>query len=298
MTPITIGITTRNRAAALERCVRSLGSLHIDDLAVLVFDDASDPPVDPGDAWHPGVPVRVIRDERGVGYIAGRNRLVQEAGTDYVLLLDDDTALLSADAIGRACEILDADRAVGAVAFAQAEADGRPWPESMQPGRGEHPAVVSSFTGFAHLIRRELFLRLGGYLERLVFYGEEKDFCVRLMDAGFKTVYLPEARVAHLPDPSGRSQSRYVRYVIRNDCLSSFHREPWPLALVGLPVRLWRYTRMARNIEGGDSGGLTWIVGQLVREFPAAVRARRAVKWSTIRAWRRLSRTTVPYVRP
>ena len=288
MTPITVGITSRNRPDALARCFRSLAAL-ADIRSVIVFDDASQPPV----AAPSGV--QVIRDERGVGYIAGRNRLVHEATTPYVLLLDDDTVVLARESVRRAVEVLDADATVGAVAFAQAEADGRPWPESMQPGRSRVPAVVPSFTGFAHLVRRDLFLSLGGYQESLVFYGEEKNFCVRLLDAGFKVVYLPDALIAHLPDPAGRSESRYVRYVIRNDVLTSVHTEPLLLVLTGFPVRLWRYTRMAKRISGGDPGGLRWILLELWAALPRALRDRRPVSWATIRAWRQLGRQNVPY---
>ena len=63
------------------------------------------------------------------------------------------------------------------------------------------------------------FPEIGGYRESFGFYGEEKDLCLRLLDAGYVTVYLPEALVAHVPDDSGRSQQRYLRFVSRNDCL-------------------------------------------------------------------------------
>ena len=291
--PITIGITTRNRPESLQRCLASLR--HVRDVeAVFVFDDASDPAVTAYQSLG-STPVRVIRDLAGVGYIAGRNRLVAEARTPYVLLLDDDAVVLSGEGIARACAVLEADPRIGGVAFAQAEADGRPWPARMQPGRSDVPAVVPSFIGFAHLLRRDLFLSLGGYRERLMFYGEEKDYCLRLMDAGYRVVFLPDALVAHIVDPAGRSQSRYVRYVIRNDLLTSFHTEPLALAIAGVPVRLWRYTRMARSVPGGDRGGLWWIMSDVWRAWPDIRRSRQPVAWATIREWRRLARASVPY---
>jgi GT2 family glycosyltransferase len=291
--PITIGITTRNRPESLQRCLASLRQVR-DVAAVLVFDDASEPPV-PLPPSMGSTPVHVIRDDRAVGYIAGRNRLMTEARTPYVLLLDDDAVVLSAEAIDRACAVCDADPRVGGVAFAQAEADGRPWPQRMQPGRSDVPAIVPSFIGFAHLLRRDVFLSLGGYRERLMFYGEEKDYCVRLMDAGYRVVFLPDALVGHIVDPAGRSQSRYVRYVIRNDLFTSLHTEPMPLAIAGVPIRLWRYTRMARSVPGGDRGGLSWIVSEVWRAWPEIRRARKPVAWATIREWRRLARQSVPY---
>ena len=67
----------------------------------------------------------------------------------------------------------------------------------MQPAPVTFPCVVASFIGFAHLLRRDVFLDLGGYQESFIYYGEEKDFCLRLLDAGYRTVYLPDARIAH-----------------------------------------------------------------------------------------------------
>jgi len=293
LTRLTVGITTRNRPAALRRCLESLHILAPLAPRIVVFDDSSDQPasslvagIAPG--W------TVIRDERQVGYIAGRNRLMNDAATPYVLLLDDDAVVLSLASVEAAMAVLDRDGAVAAVGFAQAEQDGSPWPERMQPGRGLQPVYVGSFIGFAHLLRRDAFLRLGGYRESFVFYGEEKDFCVRALDAGMRVVYLPGALVGHIPDAGGRSATRYVRFAIRNDCLYSLYNEPWPIVALSLPLRLWRYRRMKVS-SGAASGGLRWIVGELRRTLPDVRCHRQAVSWSTFREWRRLGRTIVPY---
>ena len=298
MTQLTIGITTRNRPAALERCIRSLAPLQPLARCAVVFDDASEAGVEAlvQSVAPPDMDVRVIRDDRAVGNIAGRNRLMNEARTPFVLLLDDDAVIFEASPVERAMQLLAADERVAAVAFAQGEADGSRWPERMQPAAAREAVYVPAFIGFAHLLRRETFLALGGYRESLVFYGEEKDFCVRALDAGHRIVYLPDAVIGHLPDPAGRSASRYVRFVIRNDCLYSLYNEPWPLAAVSLPVRLWRYRRMAG--PNREPGGLRWIAGELTRALAEIPRHRRPVSWATIREWRRLSRHTVPYVAP
>lgn len=294
MTPLTVGITTRNRPDALRRCLASIARVLGSGIEVLVFDDGSDVPAAQQLAGEP-VPARFIRDERGPGYIAGRNELVTQAANEFVLLLDDDAVLIERGAIERAIRVLERDDRVAAVAFAQAEQDGRPWPERMQPGRSAVAARVPSFIGFAHLLRRRVFLQLGGYRADFVCYGEEKDYCLRLLDAGYRVVYLPDALVGHVVDVGGRDQRRYVRYAIRNDCLMSLYNEPWPLVVIGLPIRLLRHRRMAASIAGGDAGGVRWIVGELRRAFREVRRRRRPVSWDTIREWRRLGRAPAPY---
>lgn len=299
MSALTVGITTRHRPLALTRLVRSLDLLMEFSPQVLVFDDGSHPPAAQtiaGLTTH--LSIRVIRDETGSAYIAGRNRIVREAVTPYVLLLDDDAVILTPEPIRQAVALLERDPSVAAIGFAQAEADGRPWPEAMQPGRGRVPSLVPAYIGFAHLIRTDIFRAHGGYCELLVFYGEEKELCVRLWNAGLKIVYLPDALIAHVPDRGGRSDSRYVRYAIRNDCLFSILNEPLPLPFVSIPIRLRRYSKMARGVRGGDIGGFRWLLADLFRVFPAAIRLRQAVAWKTMRHWRRLGRNIVPYVAP
>ena len=299
MTRLTVGITTRHRPHALARLIRSLQCLADFDPRVIVFDDGSDPPAaqtvaDVGST----LSIRVVRDETGAAYIVGRNRIIEMAATPYALLLDDDAVILDAAPIREAVRVMDRDASVAAVGFAQAEANGEPWPVSMQPGRALVPALVPSYIGFAHLLRVDTFRAHGGYREMLIFYGEEKELCMRLWDAGSKVVYLPGALIAHVPDRAGRSDSRYVRFAIRNDCLFSILNEPLPLALLSIPIRLRRYGRMAKGIAGGDSGGFRWLLGDLWRAWPAAWRQRRPVSWRTVRYWRHLRRNVVPYVAP
>jgi GT2 family glycosyltransferase len=294
MKDLTVGIATRNRPASLDRCLRSLHVLAPLASPVVVFDNASDPPAGVAPGLVPGLAITIIRDDGQQGHIAGRNRMVREAPTPYVLLLDDDAVVFSAAAIASGLDVLERDASVAAVAFAQAEQDGSPWPEAMQPGRGARPAYVSAYIGFAHLVRRDTFVRLGGYRENLVFYGEEKDYCIRVLDAGMRVVYLPGALVGHVPDPAGRSATRYVRFVIRNDCLYSLYNEPWPIVAMSLPLRFWRYRKMKAQ-AGAASGGVRWILGELRRELPDVWRNRRPVSWATLREWRRLARTVVPY---
>src|SRR5207237_777641 len=181
MTPrLTVGITTRDRPASLDTCLRSLDAIRSLCPEILVFDDGSHPPAIGGISQGIVAP-RLLRDHRSPGYIVGRNRLVREAAAPAVLLLDDDTRIVSRESIEQALAVLNGDGRVAAVAFSQAEADGRPWPVRMQPSPVTRPSIVASFIGFAHLLRRDVFLALGGYREDFVYFGEEKDFCVRLL---------------------------------------------------------------------------------------------------------------------
>jgi GT2 family glycosyltransferase len=285
MPSLSIGITTRNRPQALARCLGSLDALRALAPEVLVFDDGSEPPATVEGAT---LPVRIVRDTSSPGYIVGRNRLAREATAPLVLLLDDDTCVLSAASVEQAMAVLEHDTVAGAVAFAQAEADGTPWPAAMQPARSDSPCLVPSFIGFAHLLRRDLFLRLGGYRESFVFYGEEKEFCLRLIDAGHRTVYLPDALVSHLPDAGGRSLTRYLRFVSRNDCLNALYNDPLPRVLWTLPARFLLYFRMRRGWKIRDPWGWLWLAREVGRVATQSSFRRTPVSRATVKTWRAL----------
>jgi len=277
----------------LLRCIDSLRYIEHLEPEIIVFDDASDVPARETLKSRPQV--RIIRDDRGPGNIVGRNALMKAALAETVLLLDDDAALLNGSGVERGMRIIQSDRQVGAVAFAQANADGTPWPEGMQPGRGHTSRYVPAFIGFAHLLDRAVFLSLGGYRESFVFYGEEKEYCLRLLDRGHRVVYLPDALVVHAQDAAGRTPQRYLRYVTRNDCLHALYNEPMWRAMWLVPARLALYFRMRSRWGIHDPGGLRWIVSQIAENARAALRSRRPVSRQTRASWRRLRDGSAPY---
>jgi GT2 family glycosyltransferase len=299
--PLTVGICTRDRHESLLRCVRSLR--HAQDLIdrVIIVDDASVARVEPalraalGDEMPEGL--IVVRAEERIGLSAGRNRVAQAARTPYVLYLDDDALLLSRDSVAAAVAVVDADPAVAAVAFAQADGEGRLYPPGAQPSPATRPSLVRSFIGFAHLLRRDVLLAMGGFRELLGIMGEERELSFRLLDAGYRIVYLPGAPVAHLADPGGRDTRGWLFQTVRNDALSGLLNEPLPVALGMLPVRLWRYFPMRKNWGGEDPGGFRRIVAAVAESLPRVRQERRAVRWSTLRAWRELAQSP-PYDGP
>ncbi len=296
---LTIGITTRDRPASLRACLDSLALVKDVDPEVLVFDDGSEPPVAKQIADRTdGASVRVLSDPLRHGYIAGRNLLVGRAQGELVLLLDDDARLLTSGAIMRGIEVLRSDPRIGAVGFAQGEADGRPWPAAMQPSSATSAAIVPSFIGFAHLIRRDVFLQAGGYREQLGCYGEEKDFCLRLLHRGWLTVYLPDAIVAHVPDAASRDTQRYLRFVARNDCLNALYNDPIARALWVLPARFALYFRMRRAWKIDDPWGWAWLLRELTVQLPTALAQRDPVSRRTLAAWRMLRRVDTAYAAP
>ena len=297
--PLTVGICTRDRRGSLLRCLRALRHAEPWTDRVIVVDDGSDPPLagvqaELGEEAPPRL--AVLRQEPS-GVSAGRNRIAREARTPWVLFLDDDAVLLSPHAVRAGMEVLERDPSVAAVAFPQADAEGALLPPGAQPSPATEPALVRTFIGFAHLVRREALLAAGGYRELLEINGEERELSLRLLDAGQRIVYLPGAPIAHLADAAGRDLRRFLHLVVRNDVLAALLNEPLPLAAASVPVRLWRYFPMRKGWRADDPGGFGRIVRAVAGALPRVARERRAVRWSTLREWRRLAQSP-PYHPP
>lgn len=299
--PITVGVATRNRPDSLRRCVRSLQQLGRRLGELIVVDDGSMPPVADvlrGLADGVGSKLDVVRQE-GQGYIAARNKIARLARHPYVFLCDDDAEVLDPSAVDMACRVLDADHDVVAVAFAQADGNGTPWPAGMQPAAVDYACYVPTFIGFAHLLRRDAFLRLEGYRESFEFYGEEKEFCLRVWDSGGTVVYLPDALVAHHADPAGRDLIRYFRSYTRNDCLNALYNLPLPVAVARVFSRWLHFRSTALNHVGvDDADGRGWLVSELKRHMPSIWRERRPVRWQSLVRFRSLKRRPIPYALP
>jgi GT2 family glycosyltransferase len=299
---VTVGIGTRNRPESLARCLRSLRLVEELIDAVIVVDDGSDTPLEPVVRRELGAlaprGLRFIRNETSRNVAAGRNLIAREARTPWVLNLDDDAVVVFPDAIRDGVRVLERDRQVAAVAFAQADAEGKPWPAGAQPAPVDYACYVAAFIGFAHLLRREAFLEVGGYREGLGQNGEEKELCMRLLDAGGRVVYLPRARVAHLADMAGRDPRRYLHQTVRNDVLGALYNDPLPVLLADVPLRLARYFTMRKGWKIHDPGGLGTILRDLAGGLRGTLRERRPVRLSTIRLWREMGRTRPPYHLP
>ena len=299
---LAVGVCTRDRPDALVRCIRSLRLLGELEGDVIVMDDGSQMRVEPAlrEALGSGAPpgLRVLRNETSRSLAAGRNAIARATAAAYVLNLDDDAALVDPAAIRAAVAVLDADPRVGAVALAQVDDEGRAWPPHAQPAPVTVRSQVATFIGYGHVLRRDALLGVGGFREALGINGEEKELSIRLLDAGWRVVYLPDAVVAHVADQTGRDRRRYLHQTVRNDVLGALYTLPFPLVLGGALVRLRRYFVMRKGWEIDDPEGFPGVLRQLAPGARAALGSRTPVRWSTVREWRRLTQQPVPYHGP
>ena len=290
---LTVGITTRNRPQSLLRCLASLDLLGDVLTEVIVVDDSSDVPVADSLDLPPSMAakMRVVRQTASEGYIVARNTIMRLAVNEYVLLLDDDAYLIGADGLKEALAIMERHAEVAAIGCAQAEADGSPWPAAMQPAPVSYRCRVASYIGFAHLLRRRAFHEVGGYQEALHFYGEEKGFCARFLKAGYQVVYMPDALVAHVPDPQGRSSAalpslRHPQRLSVCASLSAVARGLRPASAPSGALFLHEPRSTRSPIRPGSAG----LCRNWPASLPAVFRTRTPMTWANLADWRQLRR--------
>lgn len=236
MTSLAALIATRNRPAALRRCIESLKKqgCRIDE--ILVFDDASDVPP-PKEYLRKASDVSLIRSDERLGVAAARNRLMAEADSDILCLLDDD-CVLPEGTLPRILQTLSDRPDVGALAGRII--DHRGGREKIQapfntralkhdPSLVNNVGYASYFIGGLHAVRREAFEATGGYEDKLFWGGEEMDLSYRIIDEGYSILYDPEALAHHRPPdekPDERSVSRELYLWTRNRFLLAYMHLP------------------------------------------------------------------------
>jgi N-acetylglucosaminyl-diphospho-decaprenol L-rhamnosyltransferase len=160
--------------------------------------------------------IRLISLERRAGKAANDSTLLQEAGGRYCLLLNEDSELQpgAAEALLAA---LAADPAAAAAGAQLLDSSGEPVPCAWRfPGvgtalagaaflhrrltvqsRGAQARRVDWAQSSALMVRRDAAAEVD-YLDPDFFvYYDECDFCKRLADAGWHTLFVPSARAIH-----------------------------------------------------------------------------------------------------
>lgn len=124
---------------------------------------------------------------------------------------------------------------------------GNPWSRRylMTDRPLDRNSTVDWVSGSAMLLRRSAFDAVGGFDESFFMYAEDVDLCRRLQTTGWKTLYVPLARVVHVQGVSSarhpykmivahhRSLLRFAGLTIR----SRRERALLPLVALGLGLR-------------------------------------------------------------
>ena len=287
-----IVITTRNRRDELEKAVASALAQKVEGgVEVIVIDDGSTDGTSQMIAEK--LPqVKLHRFETSRGLIVQRNRGARVAATPIIFSLDDDACFTSETIVADVVRQFDLPE-IGAVAIPFINVCQNPDLIMQQAPDGSGVLICSSYIGTAHALRRDLFLRLGGYREALFHQGEEGDYCLRMLEAGF-VVRLGRSDPIHHFESARRDFRRMDLYGRRNSVLFGWHNIPTGILPPYLAATTWH------GIVHGLRVGRPWVMmeglGQGYRALWQERRQRSPVSRAVFRLYRELvKREVVPF---
>ena len=277
---VLVGISTYNRADILPKAIESALSQSYPSLKIAILDDAS---TDSTPFIAQKFPlINWERWESNRGYAPARNHLMLNSEADYYVSLDDDAWFLEGDEITLAVDILETNSDIAAVAFDILSPD-RPTVVQRQPFV---PAAM--FIGCGHVLRLDAVRRLNGYATFPGNYGgEEKDLCLRLLDAGYQIVKLPGVHVWHDKTVLERDLKAQHRSGVCNDLTLTLRRTPimlLPFAISWKLIRHLQFAVRARLVAPCLEGMRKFLLAS-----PAIWRSRQPVRLSTLRRYGRLT---------
>ena len=225
---VSIVIPTKDHVETLDACVMSIAqkATYANYEIVLVENNSEVPETF---AYYETLPERVAAASGGKGtarvewwpgefnYSQIINFGVKHAKGDYLLLLNNDTEVISPDFIEEMMGYLQrpdagvvgaklyfADHLVqhagilvgvrGALAHANQDFSAK---REGYLACAVRPGNFSAVTGACQMVRRDVFEQAGGYNEEFAVGFNDADFCLRVWEAGYRTIFTPYARLYH-----------------------------------------------------------------------------------------------------
>ncbi len=218
MIDLTVSLVTGNNKKFILDCLRSIyetnNSLKME--VYVVINASSD---DSEEAIRKDFPeVKFIVNKKKLGFTHNHNIVMERSKGKYVLVLNDDTIMLDAT-LKKMVDFMETSPDVGILGCKILNADG-----SLQWSCGksfshkfEHfksgmlnqflpflskqsfkgTEEVSWVTGACLLARSKALERVGLFDENITIYYEDGDLCYRMIQAGWKVVFYPEAEIIH-----------------------------------------------------------------------------------------------------
>lgn len=135
---------------------------------------------------------KLVLNDQNLGVGAGRNSGWHQTTRDLVVTLDEDTHITTHELI----ELISALRQAPHIGIVTPimfhPVTQRLLVEVMSP-----PYQVTNFHGACYAIRREVIDAVGFHDDQCDFGGEELDLSIRVRNAGWDVIQVPDLRVAH-----------------------------------------------------------------------------------------------------
>jgi GT2 family glycosyltransferase len=240
---VSVVILNYKRRAALAGCLESVRNQSYGNLEVIVVDNASNDNV--RKFLTANAPeARLIELSENLGATGGRNAGLLKARGEIVVTLDNDIFLEGPNEVSRIVEAFAARSDVHVLAFhlgdeTSGELRVREWchPKSWTEF-GQEEFETNYFVEGACAARAEVYRVAGLYYDPLFIGCEGWDLALRVLDKGFRILYVPSVRARHLMSKETRTPERPYYYYTRNYIWIAFKDYPFSAGLKFLTAKL------------------------------------------------------------
>lgn len=225
-------------------CINSLNNIDYKNYKIIVVDNNSmdDSKEEISKYIEYNNNVIFIESKENLGFSGGNNlgiKYAMEHGADYICLLNNDT-VVETDFLNPLVDIMEKDKSIGISAGKIMYYDNKDivWSAGgyidSKKAIGYNNAIdnhesiltnelteVTFLTGCLQLIRREVIENIGLYDHEYFLYMEDVDFCKRVLNNGYKLMYVPQSKIYHKVSAStgGKVSPMVVYYMTRNRLL-------------------------------------------------------------------------------
>lgn len=190
--------------------------------------------------------VKVITNTQNYGFSYANNQAIRQASGEYILLLNPDT-VVEEDTFDKTTRFMDDHPEAGGLGVRMFDGSGRFLPESKRGlptplvafykicglsalfprsktfGRyhlgfldKEKTHEIEVLSGAFMLVRKKVLDQTGLLDEAFFMYGEDIDLSYRILLAGYKNYYFPDARIIHYKGESTKKSSINYVFVFYN----------------------------------------------------------------------------------
>lgn len=221
---------------------------------ILLLNNASTTPYDEVvDFIHKNKDVRInyIDHHENLGVARGRNYLIEIAKHPFLLVLDDDVVFAETNAISIVSKLFTKSQYIknntavitlDVFYYATKQRQLSAFPHKNDTEYvGKEWFLTYTFTGCAHLIKKEVFEKTGLYPEDFFYGMEEYDLSYRMIDNGYTLAYDNSVKVLHKESPQGR--------IFANDQLAMMWYNKCVVAWRYLPTKYFYSTAVMWSLQ-------------------------------------------------
>lgn len=286
---ISIVVLSYNRPDSIRRNISEILEINFPGLEVIVVDNCSEVPV--SEALREFDNIKIIRLDENVG-VAGRNKGILEAASDYIVTLDDDVFGITREGLLKIVHEFESHPILSALNFKVIDDVTEKqinWCHHRKIDEwGDRSFQTYEISEGAVALRRSATLKSGLYPEYFFISHEGPDLAIRMMNAGYEVIYLPDVTVRHAHAVEGRPSWRRYYYDSRNVIWLAIRCYPFSLACKRLFIDL--SALLVYSVRDGFF--IYWLKGILdaIKGVPKVIKDRSQISNETMQRYRRLEK--------